>query len=171
MFLYNSTHQVVVCRTCKSCIIPGRRSQERHLQARPHQLSGSVLKETVQLLSSYDLWTLAELREYKPQPGDKCQLLEHLASYSGFSCLQPQCSYCTRDLGEMKKHVASIHKTKAAEHKGESALWDECQLQTYFTRKGRIDYFVVVVVAAAAAAAAAKPQEAKGRSRHAQDYN
>ena len=71
----------------------------------------------------------------------------------------------------MKKHVASIHKTKAAEHKGESALWDECQLQTYFTRKGRIDYFVVVVVAAAAAAAAAKPQEAKGRSRHAQDHD
>jgi hypothetical protein len=121
MFPYDPTHQVVVCRACKSCIIPGRHSQERHLRAKPHRLSGSALKETVHLLSSYDLRAVAELREHKPRPRDECQPVEHLASYSGFSCLGPQCSYATRDLGEMKKHVASVHKTKAAKH-GESAL-------------------------------------------------
>ena len=115
------------------------------------------MKETVQLLGSYDLRTVAELREHKPQPEDRCQLVEHLASYSGFSCLQLECSYCTRDLGEMKKHVASTHKTKAAKHK-ESPPWGECQLQTYFTGKGRIDYFVV-----------AEQQRKRGRSKHAQD--
>jgi hypothetical protein len=81
MFSYNSTHRVVVCRICKSCVIPGRRSQERHLRAKPHRLSGSVLKETVRLLSSYDLRTREELKEHQPGPDGECQLVEHLASY------------------------------------------------------------------------------------------
>jgi hypothetical protein len=117
-----------------------------------------VLKETVQLLSSHDLRTIAELREHKPRPEDECQPVEHLASYSGFGCLRPECSYCTQDLGEMKKHVASMHKTKAA--KRESPLWKECQLQTYFTGHGRIDNFVVV-----------DRLEKKGKSRHVRDSN
>jgi hypothetical protein len=117
------------------------------------------LKETVQLLSSYDLRTSDELREHKPQLRDKCQLVEHLASYSGFCCLQPGCSYCTRHFREMKKHVASTHKVKAARHK-ESPLWRECQLQTYFTGRGRIDYFVVV-----------NRLEKKGKFRHVRDSN
>ena len=43
----------------------------------------------------------------------------------------------------MREHVASIHKLKAASHKS-SPLWKKCKLQTYFTGKGLIDYFVVV---------------------------
>ncbi|KFY17556.1 hypothetical protein V492_00584 [Pseudogymnoascus sp. VKM F-4246] len=43
----------------------------------------------------------------------------------------------------MKEHVSSSHRVKAAEHKTRP-LWKECTLQTYFTQKGRIDYFVVV---------------------------
>src|SRR5271167_798417 len=44
----------------------------------------------------------------------------------------------------MQRHVAR-YKRKAKEHKA-SPLWEECMLQTYFTGKGCIDYFVVVVV-------------------------
>ena len=43
----------------------------------------------------------------------------------------------------MKRHVASAHNLAAKGHK-KVALWEECTLQTYFTGKGRIDYFVVV---------------------------
>jgi hypothetical protein len=39
--------------------------------------------------------------------------------------------------------MPSIRHVKAAAHK-KSALWKECKLQTYFTAKGLIDYFVVV---------------------------
>jgi hypothetical protein len=39
--------------------------------------------------------------------------------------------------------MPSVHHVKAAAHK-RSALWTECKLQTYFTAKGLIDYFVVV---------------------------
>ncbi|KFY16905.1 hypothetical protein V492_01029 [Pseudogymnoascus sp. VKM F-4246] len=42
----------------------------------------------------------------------------------------------------MREHVAA-HGVKAKEHKTRP-LWRECMLQTYFTGKGRIDYFVVV---------------------------
>jgi hypothetical protein len=101
-----------------------------------------VLKATVELLSSYDLRSVVELREHKPRPEDHCQLIKHLASYDGVYCLQPQCSYGTRLLPKMKKHWASCYKIKAKSHKS-SLLWKECKLQTYFTGKGRIDYFVV----------------------------
>lgn len=43
----------------------------------------------------------------------------------------------------MKRHVASTHNLEAKAHRN-IPLWKECKLQTYFTGKGRIDYFVVV---------------------------
>jgi hypothetical protein len=43
----------------------------------------------------------------------------------------------------MKKHMPSVHHIKTTAHK-KSALWKDCKLQTYFTAKGLIDYFVVV---------------------------
>jgi hypothetical protein len=87
MFSYNSTHRIAVCHVCKSCIVLGTSSQERHLRAQPHRLLGDVLKATVELLSSYDLRSVVELREHKPRPEDYCQLIEHLASYNGVYCL------------------------------------------------------------------------------------
>ena len=145
MFVYNPIHKIVVCQACKSSIIPGPGSQERHLRAEPHRLSGDALNTTVQLLSSYDLRTTEELKEYKPRPEDNCELIESLAYYDGFRCLQPGCQYYTRNPRKIKEHVASIHKIKATEHK-KSPLWEACKLQTYFTGHGRIDYFVVIEV-------------------------
>jgi hypothetical protein len=113
------------------------------LRAEPHRLSGDGLSTTIQLLSSYNLRTVEELRANKPQPLDECQLIEHLASYNGFLCLQPECDYSTRHLPDIKRHMGSVHKTKASDHTS-SPLWKECKLQTYFTGKGRIDYFLVV---------------------------
>jgi len=143
MFSYNSTHKIALCHICKSCIVPGASSRERHLRAQPHRLLGNELKATAELLSSYDLRSIAELREHKPRPEDKCQLIKHLASYDGVYCLQPQCNYSTRLLPKIKKHWAACHKTETKAYES-SQLWRECKLQTYFTAKGRIDYFVVV---------------------------
>jgi hypothetical protein len=142
MFLYNATHQVVVCQECGSCIIPGARSQERHLRAKPHRLSGDVLKTTVQLLNSYCLRTVEELREYAQQLEGTCEAIEHLTSYDGFCCLQPGCQYRTRYFHDVKKHMPAVHKISAVGHKIKP-LWKECKLQTYFTGKGLINYFEV----------------------------
>jgi orsellinic acid/F9775 biosynthesis protein OrsD/helicase-like protein/RAD3-like DEAD/DEAH box helicase len=142
MFSHNPTHWVVVCHVCRSCIIPGRDSQKRHLRAEPHRLLGDVLSTTIELLSSYNLRSIRELKEHKPRPTDQCQAIEHLASYDGFYCLQSDCRYCTRHLPKMKKHMVSAHRIKAKEH-GINPLWKECKLQTYFTGHGRIDYFVI----------------------------
>jgi hypothetical protein len=143
MFSYNPIHKVTICHVCKSCIVPGATSQERHLRAQPHRLLGDELKATIELLSSYDLRSVAGLREHKPRPEDKYQLIGHLASYDGVYYLQPQCSYSTRLLPKMKKHWAACHKIKARSHES-SQSWKECKLQMYFTAKGRINYFVVV---------------------------
>jgi len=143
MFSYDPIHRVVVCRLCSSCVVPGRRSQERHLRAKPHRLTGDTLKTTVQLLDSYDLRTVAELREHKPRARDERRPIEHLASYDGFSCLQLECDFSTRHRLRMREHMSAVHEIKAKEHE-KSPLWKECRLQTYFTGKGLIEYFVVV---------------------------
>ena len=86
-FSYDSVHQVVVCHTCHSCNVPGHRSQGYHLRAEPHRLLGQELKTTLELLSTYSLRTLGELKQHKPRVEDKCQVIEHLAVYDGFYCL------------------------------------------------------------------------------------
>jgi hypothetical protein len=75
-----------------------------------------------------------------------------LAIVASAACSQNAAT--ARATAEMKKHVASTHKIKAASYK-ESPLWKECQLQTYFTGKGQVDYFIVV--------------EKKGTSKRARD--
>jgi hypothetical protein len=83
MFSYNPTYRVAICHVYKSCIVLGARSQERHLRAQPHRLLGDELKAAAELLSSYDLRSVAKLREHKPWPKDKCQIIKHLISYNG----------------------------------------------------------------------------------------
>jgi hypothetical protein len=141
-FLYDPVHQVVVCRDCRTCLIPTTAGQERHLRARPHRLLGDTLKATVQLLSSYSLQTAAGLQREKPRAEDRCPQINGLEAYDGYRCLRSSCSYYTRLLSKMHAHVPS-HGKKAKEHMS-TALWEECTLQTFFTGKGRIDYFVVV---------------------------
>jgi len=116
MLSYNPIHRVVVCHVCRSYIIPGRSSRERHLRAKPYRLLGDVLSTIVQLLSSYDLRSIGELKQHKPRPKDQCQPIEYLASYNGFHCPQQDYMYYTRHLPKIKKHMASAHKIKAKKH-------------------------------------------------------
>ena len=143
MFSYNLIYQVIICQTCQSCIIPGARSQERHLRARPHCLVGQALQAALQQLSSYQLRTVEQLKQAKPRLGASCPALPNLASYPGLQCLQPGCSFKTRQLTAIRGHVVTAHQIKAASHCPRQPLWRTCQLQTYFTGKGRIDYFEV----------------------------
>jgi hypothetical protein len=113
-FSYNSVHQVVVCHLCHSCIVPGSQSQEYHLRAEPHRLLGPELKTTLELFSTYSLRTLEELKQHKPQAEDKCQVIEHLAVYDGFYCLQPECQYGTRHARKIRKHMSFVHQIKSA---------------------------------------------------------
>ena len=39
--------------------------------------------------------------------------------------------------------MSAIYEIKAKEYK-KSPLWKECKLQTYFTGKGLIDYFIII---------------------------
>ena len=148
MFYYNATHQVVVCQACQSGILPGARSQERHLRAQRHRLSGAVLQATLQQLRGYELRTVDQLRQATRQPGYSCPTLPHLASYAGLRCLQDQCSFKTRHIAAIKIHVAARHQIKATDHGPGRPLWQACQIQTYFTAKGCIDYFEVTGPAA-----------------------
>ncbi|KAF8847114.1 hypothetical protein BDZ45DRAFT_733797 [Acephala macrosclerotiorum] len=63
------------------------RSQERYLRAQLYRFLGDELKATAEFLSSYDLRSVAELKEYKPRSKDKCQMIEYLISYDSVYCL------------------------------------------------------------------------------------
>jgi hypothetical protein len=74
---------------------------------------GNALKTTVQLLSSYNLRTIEELRAHKPQPEDKCEQIQQPTSYSGSRCLEPGCDYATRHPWKRREHCASAHKSSS----------------------------------------------------------
>jgi Lhr-like helicase len=135
---YNPLHQVLVCKSCETCIIPGATSVERHLRAQPHSLLGQVLKTHLAYAQTLKLKTVQELREQKPRNG--ISKLDCLRTFEGFQCLLCD-TFLTIHLPRMRRHI-STHGQKANEHKI-SPLWQECQLQTYFTAGSRIDYFVV----------------------------
>jgi hypothetical protein len=84
-----------------------------------------------------------QLKQAKSRLGASCPALPNLASYPGLQCLQPGCSFKTRQLTAIRGHVVTVHQIKAASHCPRQPLWRTCQLQTYFTGKGRIDYFEV----------------------------
>ena len=133
MFTYNPIHQVIICHACRSCLVPGPRGQRRHVQAEPHRLMGAALQAQLQVFSGYQLRTVEQLQQLKPQPGSQCAELPHLESYEGLLCLQPACGFGTRGLSQIKKHMAAVHNIKAASHSPSQPLWRACQLQTYFT--------------------------------------
>jgi superfamily II DNA or RNA helicase len=105
-------------------------------------MRGDELRLTVELLSSYDLRSIEELRRWKADNSRPCRRIEGLADYDGYYCLHGSCSYSTRRLQKMHDHMPT-HKKKASQHNCNTPLWTACRLQTYFTAKGRIDYFVI----------------------------
>jgi hypothetical protein len=50
--------------------------------------------------------------------------------------------FLTIHLPRMRDHTV-VHGKKAKEHDREP-LWEKCLLQSYFTTKSRVDYFVVI---------------------------
>ncbi|KAJ0134278.1 hypothetical protein HZ326_22663 [Fusarium oxysporum f. sp. albedinis] len=58
------------------------------------------------------------------------------------TCTEVQCDYCTRRARKIYNHMP-VHRRKASEYTNAIPLWRACKLQTYFTAKGLIDYFLV----------------------------
>ena len=146
---YDARHGVVVCRQCRTCLSPdGPRQWRRHLRREPHGLKDERLARAVGLLSTYELRTRDELRRRRPDRRVPCERIEGLATYGGYICLcdPTKCDFATRRLEMMEDHMPR-HGRTAREHHGMGAvLWRSCTLQTYFTAKGLIDYFVVAEV-------------------------
>jgi predicted metal-binding protein len=55
---YNSDHQVLVCKFCQTCVMPSRKSIEKHLRSQPHRLTGQTLKSHLEYTDSLKLRSL-----------------------------------------------------------------------------------------------------------------
>ncbi|EWY79533.1 hypothetical protein FOYG_17334 [Fusarium oxysporum NRRL 32931] len=141
-FVYDPDHQVIACRLCGTCLVPKVTSWKSHLRAEPHRMRGDELRLTVDKLSGYNLRPVEELRQWRPDRKRPCQPIEGLAVYGGYICTQDRCDHCTRRIEKMHDHLPA-HGKRASQHTSARPLWRACRLQTYFTAKGRIDYFVV----------------------------
>lgn len=117
-------------------------SWRSHLRAGPHQMRGDELRLAVNLLSTYDLRPVEELRQWRYDRKRPCQPLEGLATYDGYICTDDKCDYCIRRMEKMHNHMPA-HGKRASQHTSIQPLWKACKLQTYFTAKGLIDYFIV----------------------------
>jgi hypothetical protein len=146
---------VLICRHCKTVVGPEWQRIEQHLRRAPHRALGLTLTASRAYARSLTLQTLDGLRQGKPQL--PCTPLAFLATFEGYSCLlceqqqqqeggrgstTSQARFFTTHLPRLQRNHLPSHGRTAKEH-GLSPLWRSCQLQTYFTAKGRIDYFEV----------------------------
>ena len=129
---------MIVCKPCETCIVPGRRNQERHLRAQPHRLLGAELKATIEYFDGLDLKTAEQLGLDTSR--GVIAPIKHLKVHDGFRCLLGDV-FLTTYLPRMQDHMIT-HGKKPKQHK-HTPLWEPCRLQSYFCGKGRIDYFVV----------------------------
>ena len=142
---YDTTHQVIVCKWCRTCVAPGRAATERHFRRKStHGLVGPTLRAYVEYADSF---LLRPLNELKAKRGTAMAPVQHLNVLDGFRCLG--CAYSngadeflTTHLPRMRDHVAT-HGKKAGQHTVGVPLWEDCELQSYFGARGRIDYFLV----------------------------
>ncbi|KAL7916966.1 hypothetical protein ACQKWADRAFT_327468 [Trichoderma austrokoningii] len=111
-------------------------------------MKGEELQKTVDLLSTYGLRGQDELQHRRPNRRSPCKKIDGLTEYAGYMCLcdGDNCDFVTRRLDTMHDHMPRHGKTASQHTEGSTPLWKACRLQTYFTAKGRIDYFTVNVV-------------------------
>ncbi|KAJ9421294.1 hypothetical protein QL093DRAFT_2576904 [Fusarium oxysporum] len=143
-FTYDPDHRVIVCRPCGTCLVPRPTSWKSHLRAQPHRMRGEELRLTIEQLSSYSLRPVDELRQWRVDRKRPCRPIEGLTVYEGYICCtdDAECDYCTRRIEKMHDHMPA-HGKRASQYTDDRSLWRSCRLQTYFTAKGLIDYFVI----------------------------
>ncbi|KAH7111680.1 hypothetical protein B0J13DRAFT_461801 [Dactylonectria estremocensis] len=100
-FLYDPDHRVVVCRPCGTCLVPKAASWRSHLRAEPHRMRGDELRTTIELLLSYDLRPVEELRQWRPDRTRPCRPIEGLAVFAGYCCTRDGCNY----------HAVPLHRS------------------------------------------------------------
>ena len=69
LFTYDITHQVIVCKSCCTCVAPGRATTERHLRRKStHGLVGPTLRACVEYADSFP--TPYYLRDFRRKSQD-----------------------------------------------------------------------------------------------------
>ena len=145
--VYDAVHQVIICKRCQSCVGPSRAGVELHLRRKPHLLTGQRLKAWLAYTSSLTaLRSHAELRLTKPKKGSG--RIAHLRVWSGYwcaACERKGDEFATTHLPRMRDHMARHRDPDARPPNTPLVLWEECELQTFFAARSRVDYFVVAV--------------------------
>jgi hypothetical protein len=139
--VYDSGHQVIVCKRCQTCVGPTRTSIEQHLRKKPHRLIGRTLKSYLEYTDSLVLRPLEYLRDQKPANSNLA--VKYLKLWTGYHCLLYMTGeFSTIHFPCMRDHTV-MHGKKAKEHDKEP-LWEICLLQSYFTMRSWVDYFIVI---------------------------
>ncbi|KAH6975566.1 telomere-associated recQ-like helicase [Ilyonectria destructans] len=131
-FIYNAQYRVLICVSCGSMIQPGVKSFYSHLNS-IHRITGLACKALIERFQTYELCPFGMLSV----PKGKILQIPGLTVYRGW-----RCNICPERIDKMHDHMPT-HKKKASQHNSNTPLWTACRLQTYFTAKGRIDYFVI----------------------------
>lgn len=146
-FTYNEEHAIAICGLCGTCMIPdGPQKWKAHIWRKPHKFKGKRVKATIELLSSYTLRSQDELRLHRPHRRTPCKRIPNLKVYLGYICMcdPERCDFVTTNPQAIWDHMPRHGKTASQHQPNGIRLWQVVLLQTYFTAKGKIDYFVVV---------------------------
>ena len=122
---YHSDYQVLVWKSCQTCVGLSRKSIEKHLRSQRHRLTGQSLKSYLEYTDSLVLQSLESLRD--KEPAGKVLVIKHLKLWTGYQCLLcRQGEFLTSHFPRMRDHTV-VHGKEAKEH-DKTPLWEECFL-------------------------------------------
>lgn len=120
---------------CESAGQPAPKSWYRHLNS--HRILGPAYHTLIEQFRQYELSPVEQLTT----PTEVIPPVRDLRILQGFTCRT--CGrYRTIDEGRMRDHMSSTHKVKPLRAR-DSGQYKACLLQTFFSARGRINYFEV----------------------------
>lgn len=124
-FCYNHHYQVIICKACKHCIIPGK-AIENHLVRRHQYIPLEVRK---QLFVEAKCLTLTCPKNVNTPPANTPLFEELELIENGFKCNREECNHYAGTLASIDSHCKSMHKGWTGSN---GVKWTSATIQTFF---------------------------------------
>lgn len=135
-FRYDPDHKILICRLCESAMQPGPKSWYRHLNH--HRILGSACTTLMEQFSQHELLPTEQL----VTPTNVVRPVTGLRVFPGFTCKMCPGFRTVRE-SKIRDHMGAVHRVKPLRARN-TGQYQRCLLQTFFSAKGKINYFEVL---------------------------
>lgn len=165
---FEPNFKFLLCKLHGYGVRPTKAAITRHLRGEGHRCGGEALRQAISTLTTLPLSSLETMRNAQPavdaQP--MATPLPHLRILHGWSCVPCAGHFLTKSLEVVQRHAAAWHGRR----RRDQALWEACELQTFFSETKNRRYFRVAIQPTVANEENARVQTERDGFQHVQAW-